>query len=157
MQIARVDRDPDLVTEPELDVGREGRDEVRTGADDALLVLGALGELLVDRVRLALDLACVHLEVRHRLAAEGLDRRVTFVPVPIWLAKGGLRAFRVFDRLALNGKFAVASEGSLSFMSRDNPFTSDRAKSELGWNPSVRPEVGIPGAFRWWKEKGRVV
>ena len=89
------------------------------------------------------------------LAARGLDARVRFVPVPIWAAKMGLRAFRLFDRIALGGKFAVASEGSLSFLSRDNPFTSDRAKRELGWNPSVRPEAGIPEAFRWWKEKGR--
>jgi 2-alkyl-3-oxoalkanoate reductase len=86
------------------------------------------------------------------LAAQGLDKRVAFVPVPIWIAKMGLRAFRAVDRIALGGKFAVASEGSLSFMSRDNPFTSDRAKAELGWNPSVRPEVGIPAAFRWWRD-----
>jgi nucleoside-diphosphate-sugar epimerase len=85
------------------------------------------------------------------LAARGLDRRVRFVPVPLSLAKIGLRAFRVADRLVLGGKFAVASEGSLSFMSRDNPFTSERAKQELGWKPSVRPEVGVPEAFRWWK------
>src|SRR5262249_2874195 len=89
------------------------------------------------------------------LAARGLDKRVTFIPVPIWSAKLALRGFRVVDRIALGGKFAVASEGSLSFMSRDNPFTSDRAKRELGWNPSTRPEVGIPEAFRYWKEKGR--
>lgn len=89
------------------------------------------------------------------LAARGLGQRVTFVPVPTWMAKLALRGFRLVDRIALGGKFAVASEGSLSFMSRDNPFTSDRAKRELGWKPSVRPEVGIPGAFSWWKEKGR--
>jgi nucleoside-diphosphate-sugar epimerase len=93
------------------------------------------------------------------LAAQGLDKRVSFVPIPIWMAKAALRGFRVVDRLMLGGKFAVASEGSLSFLSRDNPFTSDRAKRELGWNPSVRPEVGIPEAFRWWasrrKENGR--
>ena len=88
-------------------------------------------------------------------AAQGLGKRLTFVPVPIWMAKLALRGFRIVDRIALGGKFAVASEGSLSFLSRDNPFTSDRAKKELGWNPSVRPEVGIPEAFRWWKEKGR--
>jgi nucleoside-diphosphate-sugar epimerase len=85
------------------------------------------------------------------LAARGLGQRVTFVPIPIWMAKLGLRGFRVVDRVMLGAKFAVATEGSLSFMSRDNPFTSDRAKQELGWNPSVRPEVGIPEAFRWWK------
>jgi nucleoside-diphosphate-sugar epimerase len=89
------------------------------------------------------------------LAAHGLGKRVRFVPVPIWVAKQGLRVFRVVDRFALGGKFAVASEGSLSFMSRDNPFTSDRARQELGWNPSVRPEQGVPAAFRWAIEKGR--
>lgn len=97
------------------------------------------------------------------LAAQGLGKRVRFVPIPIWVAKQGLRVFRIVDRLALGGKFAVASEGSLSFMSRDNPFTSDRAKQELGWNPSVRPEQGVPEAFQWCtssraergKEKGR--
>jgi len=86
-------------------------------------------------------------------AAQGLGKRVRFVPVPIWTAKTTLRGFRIVDRLVLDGKFAVALEGSLSFMSRDNPFTSDRAKRELGWNPSVRPEIGIPEAFRWWKNQ----
>ena len=36
--------------------------------------------------------------------------------------------------------------------SRDNPFTSERARRELGWSPTVRPEVGIPDAFAWWRE-----
>jgi nucleoside-diphosphate-sugar epimerase len=91
------------------------------------------------------------------LAAGGLGKRVAFIPVPLWTAKLGLRAFKLVDRIALGGKFAVASEGSLSFMSRDNPFTSERAKTELGWNPTTRPEVGVPASFRWWKEKGRAV
>lgn len=86
----------------------------------------------------------------YRLAGEGLGVRVRFVPVPVWAAKLGLRAFRQVDRLAWGGKFAVALEGTLSFLSRDNPFTSERARRELGWSPSMRPEVGIPEAFRWW-------
>jgi nucleoside-diphosphate-sugar epimerase len=81
------------------------------------------------------------------LAARGLGREVRFVNVPLSAARAGLLAFRGIDRLFLGGRFALATEGSLSFMSRDNPFTSDRAKRELGWNPSVRPEVGIPAAF----------
>lgn len=91
-----------------------------------------------------------------RLAGEGLGRRIRFVPVPLWGARLGLRSFRMIDRMLLGGKFAVASEGSLSFMSRDNPFTSDRAKRELGWSPGMLPEVGIPAAFRWAKQEGRL-
>lgn len=94
-----------------------------------------------------------------RLAGEGLGTRVRFVSVPLWSARLGLRGFKIFDRVALGGKFAVASEGSLSFLSRDNPFISDRARKELGWSPSVTPEVGVPAAFRWWaaeqKKRGR--
>ena len=87
-----------------------------------------------------------------RLAASGLDKRVRFVPVSRWLAKAGLGAFQLFDRVALGGRFAVATEGSLTFLSRDNPFSSDRARRELGWSPTMTPEIGIPAAFRWWKE-----
>ena len=91
----------------------------------------------------------------YRLAGEGLGKHIRFVPVPLWTAKLGLRAFRVIDRVFLGGTLAVATEGSLSFMTRDNPFTSERAKTELGWKPLVRPEVGVPEAFRWWREKER--
>jgi hypothetical protein len=49
----------------------------------------------------------------------------------------------------------VAAVGTLDFLTRDNPFTSERARRELGWAPPVRPEVGIPDAFRWWKEDAR--
>lgn len=86
----------------------------------------------------------------YRLAGEGLGKQIRFFPVSRAAAKVGLSAFKVADRVALGGKFAVALEGSLAFISRDNPFTSERARTELGWTPSMRPEVGIPEAFRWW-------
>lgn len=88
-------------------------------------------------------------------AGDGLGKHIRFVPVPMWLARSGLLAFRAFDRVALGGKFAVASEGSLSFLSRDNPFTSERARTELGWSPRVSPSEGVPDAFRWWATNHR--
>lgn len=86
----------------------------------------------------------------YRLAGEGLGKPIRFVPVPRAAAKMGVSAIKVIDRIALGGKFAVALEGSLAFISRDNPFTSERARTELGWAPSMRPETGIPESFRWW-------
>jgi nucleoside-diphosphate-sugar epimerase len=35
-------------------------------------------------------------------------------------------------------------------LTHDNPFVSERARKELGWQPSIRPEVGVPEAMRWW-------
>jgi nucleoside-diphosphate-sugar epimerase len=46
----------------------------------------------------------------------------------------------------------VVATASLDFMTRDNPFNSDRARRELGWNPQLPPEQSIPDAFRWWRE-----
>ena len=46
----------------------------------------------------------------------------------------------------------VAGAATLDFVTRDNPFSSERARRELRWRPVVRPEVGVPEAFRWWRE-----
>ncbi len=86
-----------------------------------------------------------------RLAGEGLGRRVRRIPVPTALARGALAAGGALMRVA-GGKGAAPTGGALSFLTRDNPFTSERAKRELGWSPPMRPEEGVPGAFRWWSE-----
>jgi nucleoside-diphosphate-sugar epimerase len=85
------------------------------------------------------------------LAAEGLERHVRFVRVPEGLA----RALFVFVRDAIKvltaGRFSVLTNASLSMVTEDNPFTSERARAELGWSPRVHPRDGIPEAFRWWR------
>lgn len=86
------------------------------------------------------------------LAAQGLDRRALFVPVPYWMAQGALISLSGLFRAITRGKFTLVNRSSVDFISEDNPFSSDRAKRELGWAPSVRPEVGIPDAFRWWRD-----
>jgi len=88
-----------------------------------------------------------------RLAGEGLGRRVRLVSFPIALARTGLATARGVLRLTGGAALASQSEGTLDFLSRDNPFTSERARRELGWSPPVQPESGIPDAFRWWKEQ----
>ena len=84
------------------------------------------------------------------LAAQGLGRRALSVPVPYWIAQGALISLSGLFRTLTRGKFTLVNRSSVDFISEDNPFSSDRAKRELGWAPSVRPEVGIPDAFRWW-------
>ena len=87
-----------------------------------------------------------------RLAAAGLGRSVRLISVPAWVLRAGL-AIGLRARLLKGPTSApVSSSASIDFLTRDNPFTSERARSELGWNPRVRPETGIPEAFRWWKE-----
>jgi nucleoside-diphosphate-sugar epimerase len=86
------------------------------------------------------------------LAAKGLDRRVRFVPVPRAVAVALLRVAKTATRALTAGRATGLSKVSLDFVTRSNPFTSDRARFELGWTPSVHPKDAIPDAFRWWRD-----
>lgn len=86
-----------------------------------------------------------------QLAARGLERRVRLVPVPLPLARSGMGAARAVVRLVRGPGMAAHVGGTLDFVTRDNPFTSERARRELGWAPATRPAEGIPEAFRWWQ------
>lgn len=87
------------------------------------------------------------------LAGEGLGKRPLFLPLPMWMARAALRASKSVVRLATGGRFGLVSNAAIDFISRDNPFSSDLARRELGWSPAVRPETGIPDAFRYWRER----
>jgi nucleoside-diphosphate-sugar epimerase len=99
---------------------------------------------------------CVH--EFFELAGEGLGRAPRWLPMPLWLARAMLRAAKTVTRVATAGRVNLIARSAIDFISQDNPFSSERARHELGWDPRVRPEVGIPDAFRWWREqqqKGR--
>ena len=84
------------------------------------------------------------------LAGAGLGRRPVFIPLPLWLARGGLRAAKAAARTLSGGTFNLVSNSTIDFIAEDNPFTSERARRELGWKPRMHPEEGVPDAFRWW-------
>jgi nucleoside-diphosphate-sugar epimerase len=88
-----------------------------------------------------------------QLAAQGLGKRVRFIPVPRLLAASVLRVAKTASGALTGGRMTAVSQVSLDFLTRSNPFTSNRARYELGWSPSVRPADGIPSAFRWWRER----
>jgi nucleoside-diphosphate-sugar epimerase len=83
-------------------------------------------------------------------AAEGLDQRVRIVSIPMVVARGAFAVVKSIAPLVVGNRFKAMTASSLDFLARDNPFSSDLARRELGWDPPVRPEAGIPEAFRWW-------
>ena len=88
-----------------------------------------------------------------RLAGEGLGRTVRTVAVPLALARAGVAvAALVAGLLGGRGRRAMVAS-SLDFVTRDNPFSSERARREIGWSPIVRAEAGIVDAFEWWNER----
>lgn len=91
------------------------------------------------------------------LAGQGLGSRPVWIPMPVSVAKGLVRGARSVMRFATGGRFSLVSTSTIDFIAEDNPFSSDRAKRELGWAPTVRPEDGVPQAFRWWLKASRGV
>lgn len=89
-------------------------------------------------------------------ASLGLRRRARGLRLPM----GGARLMFSALSLALvvGGRrdLAAHTAGLLDGLTRDNPFTSERARRELQWAPTIRPPEGLPEAFRWWSEhRGR--
>lgn len=87
-----------------------------------------------------------------QLGSNGLGRRVRGISIPVPVARATFSALAGVARLAHRDAMANQLPGTVDTFSRDNPFSSERARKELGWAPTVRPEVGIPDAFAWWKE-----
>ena len=88
-------------------------------------------------------------------ASIGLGRRVRAALVPPALAGPLFRALGLALLVAGRPDLAPRAAGLHDMLTRDNPFTSARARRELGWSPSIRPEEGLPEAFRWWSDHGR--
>jgi nucleoside-diphosphate-sugar epimerase len=84
-----------------------------------------------------------------RLAGDGLQRGIRLVNVPLGAARVLSGAAHVGAVLA-GGRMSGFSRVALNFVTRDNPFSSDRARRELGWTVRVHPQEGVPEAFRWW-------
>jgi nucleoside-diphosphate-sugar epimerase len=85
------------------------------------------------------------------LGAAGLRRRVRAIHVPVTVARAGVSLLSLALRWTRGESFAAQTRGSVDFLTRDNPFTSERARRELGWAPTIRPEAGVPEAFEWWR------
>lgn len=86
------------------------------------------------------------------LAGEGLGKRVKLWSISKRTAERTIGSAIGALRVLSMGRMSVLSGDSLAFLTRDNPFTSERARREIGWSPQVRPEDGVPDAFRWWRE-----
>ncbi len=90
-----------------------------------------------------------------RLASEGLGRRVRSPDLPLLAGRAAFAGLGVALRAAGRSDLARHAPGTLRMLTRDNPFSSARARAELAWAPPVPPASGLPDAFRWWLRQRR--
>ena len=67
------------------------------------------------------------------------------------IGRAGFAAIKGILKATGRGDLAQHAAGMLDMLTKDNPFTSDRAREELGWSPSIVPDVALTEAFRFWK------
>ncbi|MEJ7812819.1 MAG: NAD-dependent epimerase/dehydratase family protein [Gemmatimonadaceae bacterium] len=87
-----------------------------------------------------------------RLGAQGLGTRARTVNVPLPAARAGMQAIKAIVTVLRGREMASHGDSTLDALSKNNPFSSERARRELGWDPPVRPGTGIPEAFRWYRD-----
>lgn len=80
--------------------------------------------------------------------ASALGRRVTSVRLPRTPAALAVSAFLGLRRAWRPGRYAGAS-GAVDFLGSENPYRSDRARAELGWQPAVAPREAVHRTVRW--------
>lgn len=90
-----------------------------------------------------------------RFAARGLERRVFAPSISLAAGKAFFRALEVALVAAGRRDLARHAGGTLRMLTRDNPFSEERARRELGWQPTVAPDTGVADAFSWWKTHHR--
>jgi nucleoside-diphosphate-sugar epimerase len=85
-----------------------------------------------------------------RFAERGLGHRIRTPRVPLRVGRAAFRVLGIVLAAAGRRDLAPHAEGLLEMLTRDNPFSSERARRELGWAPTLRPAEGIPAAFGAW-------
>lgn len=74
--------------------------------------------------------------------------RTVRLPRPV----AGLGFAGLAGTLCLAGRVDLArhARGTYRTLTRDNPFSAERARKELGWRPDLVPAEALEDAFSWW-------
>lgn len=86
-------------------------------------------------------------------ASDGLGIDISAPAIPERVGRVGFAALALALRIVGRGDLARHSGGTLAMLTRDNPFTSRRARDELGWDPQGSARERLTEAFRWHRER----
>ena len=81
-------------------------------------------------------------------------RRMRFVRLPLSAALVAGHAWHLWRRLRSPGSYAGIGGSGARFLSRENPFSSEKAKRELDWRPTGSPREALERTVRWFRNEG---
>ncbi len=133
---------------PRIGNGRAALSIVHARSVAAVAVLAVTSEVGPGRAYNVTNDPPITVNQFYEAAQAGLERRVRWVPVPGAVAQGALSvAGAVLRALRVPGS-ALLNATSLDFLLQDNPFSSERARIELGWTSAISPMDAVAEAFR---------
>lgn len=89
-----------------------------------------------------------------RAFAAGLGIRLAMVPVPAWLAWGAANTVDTLTRLAAPRAPMALLKSAVQFLASPNPYVSQRARAELGWQPVVAAADAARRTGAWFRDHG---
>ena len=93
----------------------------------------------------------------YEIVGEALGRRMRLVRVPEAVAIGAGTAWRIVYRTLHPKRYTGVGSSSGRFLARDNPFDSERAVRELGWQPRSEPKAALRRSVEWFLANGGAV
>ncbi len=84
-------------------------------------------------------------------AVAGRRIRMITIPLPLAVAAGTL--WQSLHRLVRPGLYTGVGRSSGHFLARDNPFTSEKARRVLGWEPQSDPHESLRQTVHWFLER----
>jgi nucleoside-diphosphate-sugar epimerase len=79
-----------------------------------------------------------------------MNRRLRFLRIPIPAAVAFTAMGHWLRSFLAPEKYAGFGASAVRFLSRSNPYKSDRAQGELGWEPTTIPKEAISRSVRWF-------
>jgi len=81
---------------------------------------------------------------------EGLDRRPRVVHVPRAVARAAVALATAGQRLLRPRRYAGLGRAAVAFATADNPYTTERLRRELAWEPRIPTPEAIARTVRWF-------
>ncbi len=97
---------------------------------------------------------CITQREFFEIVGGGEGRRVRFVRLPLSIALAAGHAWHGWRRWRSPGSYAGIGGSGARFLSRENPFSSQKAKRELGWRPTGSPQEALGRTVRWFRSGG---
>ncbi len=82
--------------------------------------------------------------------AEALGVRLRRIPVPVLIARLGIKLWTRWLRLRYPTRYGGLGGAAVGFLTGENPYSAARAQQELGWTPPFDGRTAIARTVTWY-------